>query len=219
MNRSIAYIIDDDTDAGSSAHSTLCSLGIRSLVCASAEDFIRRYSTRLASCLVLDLQMPGMKGLELIEWLRGRGVDIPFIVLSSHGDIPSVVQSMKLGAAEFLEKPANPQVLGDHVRRLLQLDMERTATQAGINEMRARFDALTERECEMLGLLVNGLSSKQIAASTGISVKTVENHRAHVLAKTRAPNVASLVRMSMTVRALPGITSPFLGKSLDKIKG
>ena len=181
----------------------LNSVGMVAQVHHSAEEFIRKHFTQVASCLILDLRMPGMTGLELIEWLRSRKIEMPIIVLSSHGDIPAVVQSMKLGAAEFLEKPPVPALLIEAVRRLLQSDAQRIAARAKIQEIYDDFARLTEREKELVELLANGLSSKQIAASIGISIKTVENHRSHVLAKTHAVNVASLVRMKMMVNPQP----------------
>jgi two-component system response regulator FixJ len=199
MNRSIVYIVDDDPQVRSYVHGIMRSAGIRSVDCPSAEEFIKRFSPGLASCLILDLRMPGMTGLDLIASMRAQKIDVPIIVLSSHGDIPAVVQSMKLGAAEFLEKPPNPGDLVEKVRRLLQVDTERLAARAQLQQIADKFESLTHREREMVELMVNGLSSKEIAAAVGISIKTVENHRSHVLAKTRAVNVASLVRMKMMV--------------------
>jgi FixJ family two-component response regulator len=124
---------------------------------------------------------------------------MPVIVLSGHGNIPAVVESMKLGAAEFLEKPVDDRVLVNRVRELLQSEITRREDLAKIQEIRDRFATLTGREKELVELLAGGLSSKQIAARVGIALKTVENHRSHLLAKTRAPNVASLVRMKMIV--------------------
>ncbi|MDP9175978.1 MAG: response regulator [Planctomycetota bacterium] len=200
MNDCIVHVVDDDPGVLSSVQGILSSAGISARIYHSAEEFIGRHSAANAgACLILDLRMPGMKGPELIEWLRAGRIEMPIIILSSHGDVPSVVESMKMGAAEFLEKPPDPLVLIEKVRRLLQAAVERSAARIKIQEIRDDFAKLTQREREMVELLANGLSSKEIAANIGISVKTVENHRSHVLAKTRAANVASLVRMKMMV--------------------
>jgi two-component system, LuxR family, response regulator FixJ len=197
MNDFTVYIVDDEPGVLQSVQSTLNSVGISAHTFPSAQQFIRSYSPQNAACLILDLQMPGMTGMELIEWLRAHHIDIPVIILSGHANVPAVVQSMKLGAAEFLEKPVNDHNLIEKVREVFQSETNRCNERAKIQEICNSFATLTERERELLELLAQGLSSKQIAAEVGISLKTVENHRSHLLAKTRATNVASLVRMKM----------------------
>ena len=197
MNNSTVYIVDDDPTVLESVQDSLRSAGMPIRGYHSAEEFIRHCSFDGGGCLILDLQMPGMTGIELIEWLRANHIDIPVIVLSGHGNIPAVVESMKLGAAEFLEKPVDDRTLVARVRELLQAETARYNEKEKTREIRDTFATLTEREKEVVELLASGLSSKQIAAKVGIALKTVENHRTHVLAKTRAVNVASLVRMKM----------------------
>jgi two-component system response regulator FixJ len=197
MNNPTVHVVDDDPAVLESVQRSLRSAGIKTHGYHSAEAFIRDCSFRDAACLILDLRMPGMTGMNLIEWLRTRHVEMPVIVLSGHGDIPAVVESMKLGAVEFIEKPANDLMLINRVRELLQAEMARCNELARTQEIREKFATLTDRENEVVELLATGLSSKQIAARVGISFKTVENHRSHILAKTRAGNVASLVRMKM----------------------
>jgi two-component system response regulator FixJ len=197
MNRSMVYIVDDDPNVLESVQNTVRAAGMEVRAYPSAEDFIQDYCCPDTGCLILDLQMPGMTGMKLIEWLRARQIELPVIVLSGHADIPAVVSSMKLGVAEFLEKPADGQMLVNKVRELLQLEFARCDERTRIQTIRGCFATLTERERELVELLAGGLSSKQIAARLGIALKTVENHRSHLLAKTRAVNVASLVRMKM----------------------
>lgn len=196
MNKTTVYVVDDDPAVLESVRTAFA--GTRVLAYQSAEAFIADYcSLTSTACLILDLRMPGMKGMKLIEWLREQHIEMPVIVLSGHGNIPAVVESMKLGAVEFLEKPADVGMLVNRVRELVRLENERFDERAIVQEVRDRFLTLTEREKELVELLASGLSSKQIAAQVGIALKTVENHRSHVLAKTRAVNVASLVRMKM----------------------
>ncbi len=197
MNDTTVYMVDDDKALLESVRSGFRSAGIGVSTYCSAEDFILDYCSLATACLILDLRMPGMQGMKLIEWLRAQHVQMPVIMLSGHGDIPAVVESIKLGAVEFFEKPADVQMLVNRVRELLRLEAMRLDARAIVEEIRDRFLTLTERENELVELLAGGLSSKQIAARVGIAVKTVENHRSHVLAKTRAVNVASLVRMKM----------------------
>jgi len=199
MKESLVYIVDDDQTVLESVQNSLRSVGMLVRAYHSAEQFIPDFCPHNTACLIVDLQMPGMTGMALIEWLRARQIEMPVIVLSGHGNIPAVVESMKLGAAEFLEKPIDDRVLVNRVRQLLQSEITRREDLAKIQEIRDRFATLTGREKELVELLAGGLSSKQIAARVGIALKTVENHRSHLLAKTRAPNVASLVRMKMIV--------------------
>jgi len=197
MKNATVHIVDDDPILLESLQNSFLSVGMLAHTYRSAEEFIPNCSPRNAACLILDLRMPGMTGMKLIEWLRSRHIEMPVIVLSGHGDIPAVVESMKLGVVEFLQKPADTHMLINRVRELLQSETVRRDERAQEQEIRERFATLSDREKELVELLVSGLSSKQIAARVGIALKTVENHRSHVLAKTRAVNVASLVRMKM----------------------
>src|SRR3984885_4803319 len=200
MNDPTVCIVDDDPAVLESVQNSLRSAGMRVHAFHSAEEFIQDCASHHAACLILDLQMPSMSGVELIEWLRAQHIEMPIIVLSGHGDIPAVVETMKLGAAEFLAKSADHRVLISKVRELLQSQTMRRDEREKIQEIRDSFATLTDREKELVELLASGLSSKQIAAQVGIALKTVENHRSHLLAKTNAVNVANLVRMQMLVR-------------------
>jgi FixJ family two-component response regulator len=191
------YVVDDDPNLCTALQATFRRIDLLVDTYPSAEAFIQNFDSHRIGCLILDLRMPGMGGIKLIEWLRERRIEMPVIVLSGHGNIPAVVESMKLGAVEFLEKPAEAVTLITKVQQLLHEAAARSAELLRVQEIRNCFSTLTDREREMVELLADGLSSKQIADMIGISFKTVENHRSHLLAKTGAVNVASLVRMKM----------------------
>lgn len=199
MNELPIYIIDDDPAVLALLDRTLASQGAIVRTYPSANDFIEVCVLPEAACLILDLRMPGMTGLGLMDWLREHHIEIPVIILSGHGDIPAVVDSMKRGAIDFIEKPVNPELLVEKVHALMHISQDRIVARAKKQQMRDRFANLTDREKELLELLAEGLSSKQIAAKLNISIKTVENHRSHLLAKTHAVNVASLIRMRAVV--------------------
>jgi FixJ family two-component response regulator len=197
MHDCTIYIVDDDSSVLNSIQSALTPTEIPIRAFPSAEEFIQNYCPSGVACLILDLQMPGMTGMELFEWLRVRHIDIPVIILSGHADIPAVVNGMKLGAADFLEKPVNDRALIEKVRELVESETARCNERAQIQALRDNFATLTERQTQLMEMLAQGMSSKQIAIALGISIKTVENHRSRLLAKTGAINVASLVRMKM----------------------
>jgi two-component system, LuxR family, response regulator FixJ len=201
MNDFLVYIVDDDPAVLDLLRSILCPAGADVHSFGSAEEFVLARPSHYAACLILDLRMPGMTGIGLMDWLKAHNLEMPVIVLSGHGDIPAVVDSMKHGAVEFIQKPADPLFLLEKVRELARLLPRRVATNAELRQIREGFASLTAREAELVELVARGLSSKEIAATAGISTRTVENHRSHVLAKTNAGNVASLVRMKMMVNA------------------
>lgn len=193
----MVYIVDDDPGMLTFLETVMTLESIPALFFRCAQQFLSDYKPTDAGCLILDLEMPGMSGLGLLEQLQERGILIPVIIMTGGGDIPAVVRSMKLGAIEFLQKPLDRRILVATVREALQADAARRETKATADDFRARLSLLTNREDEVLQLLVEGLSNKQVALRMGISRKTVENHRASIMAKTRAVNVADLVRMRM----------------------
>jgi FixJ family two-component response regulator len=197
----IVYVVDDDPGMRQSTTLLLQSAGLSCAAYASAGDFLGAYQPRRAGCLILDLQLPGMGGIDLVEELRTRGMALPVLIVSGTGTIHMAVKGMKLGVLDFLEKPADPQTLLTKVRAALDLDARNRAEAAEKQDIRDRFASVTSRERELLKLLVEGQSSKQIASMLGISIKTVENHRTHLMEKTRATNIADLVRMSMLIDA------------------
>jgi two-component system response regulator FixJ len=196
---STVFVVDDDA---AMRRSTAMLLEAADFPCEefeSAAAFLDDYRPARPGCLILDLHMPGMGGLELVERLRGQGVAIPVVVVSGTGTIPLAVQGMKLGVLDFLVKPVDPDVLVEKVRAALDIDRQQRDDAAALVPVRARLASLTPRERQLLKLLVSGLANKQIANELGISIKTVENHRASLMLKTGALNAADLTRMSMLV--------------------
>ena len=196
-NEPTVFIVDDDAGIRKSLSLVMESARLNVRAYPSADEFLADYESRGPGCVVLDLSMPGMSGLDLLEALRGRGSDLPVIIVTGTGTVPAAVKGMKLGAVDFLEKPADHRQVLDKVQRALANHAKQRAEAADVDAIRARMAHLTARERELLRHVIVGLANKQIAHEMGISIKTVENHRANLMAKTEALNTADLVRMSM----------------------
>lgn len=193
------YVVDDDEEVRRSLAFLLKSLG-RPVEChPSAEAFLAHRQSDRPGCLVLDVRMPGMSGLELQTLLNRAGSSLSVVFLSGHGDIPMAVEAMRGGAVVFLEKPCNDQVLLDHVTDGLRRSAEHCGRAATAARVRERLDSLTARERAVLDLVCQGKPNKVIAFELDISIKTVEVHRAHVMEKMAADSVADLTRMLMAV--------------------
>ena len=192
----IVFVIDDDRMIRDGLQSLIRSVGLRVETFASAQDFLGATRPDTPACLVLDVRMPGLSGLDLQLKLRDDGIPIPVIFITGHGDIPMSVRAMKEGAHEFLTKPVRGQDLLDAVQKALASDRTLRQRRKEANEIRGRFESLTPREKEVLELVVAGLLNKQIADQLGMSELTVKTHRAHVMEKTQAESLAHLVRMS-----------------------
>jgi len=198
MNRQpTVFVVDDDAGMRKSTIMLLEAASLPHIAYDSAKAFLARFDPDAPGCLLLDLHMPGMSGMDLIEQLRAQNCLLPVLVVSGTGTIPMAVQGMKLGVVDFLEKPVSPEVLIPKVQAAIELDAQRRVDAAGQAALRGRLVSLTVRERELLKLLVGGASNKIIAAELGISIKTVENHRAHIMEKTGALNTADLVRISL----------------------
>jgi two-component system response regulator FixJ len=193
----IVYIVEDDPGMRKSLEMVMASAALRVKSYDSADAFLKHFVPGDRACLVLDLQMPGMHGLELLRELRAAGLGLPVIVVTGTGTIPAAVESMKLGVVDFVEKPVGHHTLLSKVLQAIARDATKRVEISEADEIRQRLAALTQRERELLGMIVGGSSSKEIAADLGISIKTVANHRAHLIAKAGAVNTADLVRMSM----------------------
>lgn len=190
------HIVDDDAAVRDALRWLLEGEGLVARTYSSAEDFLARYSSELPGCAIVDLRMPGMSGLELQEALARRKLRLPLIFVTAHGDVPQAVIAMRRGAVDFVEKPFTDERLVDAVQRALAPRPHRAAgEEAEPAIVRSRAAALSPRERDVLSAVVEGKSSKAIAADLGIAVKTVEAHRARIMAKLGTPSVAALVRV------------------------
>ncbi|MBS1209459.1 MAG: DNA-binding response regulator [Proteobacteria bacterium] len=193
----LVYIVDDDEALRDSLIWLLESTGLKSQAFESAESFLAAYSPKMNGCLVLDIRMPGMSGLELHEKLNAMHATLPVIFITGHGDVPMAVSALKKGAVDFIEKPFNDEEMVTLIRGALLEDLKNhEARQQGADAQR-RIEALTPREREVLELIVAGRLNKQIADDLGISIKTVEVHRARVMEKMGVNSLAELVQHVM----------------------
>ena len=193
------FVVDDDESVRGSLRFLLRSVGLESHAFGSAPEFLAAYDPAQPGCLVLDVRMPGMSGLELQQELNVRGAIIPVVFITGHGDVPMAVEAMQHGAHDFLQKPFRDEELIERVKRALAKDAK---TRAGLEEhqsIRARLDSLTPRERQVLALMARGKPNKIMAYELGLSQRTVEIHRARVMEKSGASSVAELVRMVMDV--------------------
>jgi two-component system, LuxR family, response regulator FixJ len=190
-------LVDDDAAARSSLRLLLKSLGLAATAYDSAASFLAAYDPAQSGCLLLDIRMPGMSGLELQQVLNQRGIISPIVFLTGHGDVPMAVEAMQQGAFDFLQKPFRDQDLLDRVQRALAKDRAIRAEQRGQESIRQRLGSLTAREQDVLDLVATGAPNKVIAYKLGISQRTVEIHRARVMEKMSADSLAALVHMTM----------------------
>jgi FixJ family two-component response regulator len=197
------FVVDDDAGVRSSIRLLLKSVGIPATPMASAQEFLDAFDPAQPGCLVLDIRMPGMNGLELQQQLNLRGAIIPVLFITGHGDVPMAVEAMQQGAFDFLQKPFRDQELIDRIHKALERDREAREALAQHDQIRAKLAALTSRERQVLDLLTQGKQNKVMAAELGISQRTVEIHRAHVMDKLGARSLAQLVRMMLDASPAP----------------
>ena len=200
------FVVDDDEAVRNSLRFLLKSVGLATRTLASAAEFLETYSPSQPGCLVLDVRMPGMSGLELQQQLNVRGAVIPVIFITGHGDIPMAVEAMQHGAFDFLQKPFRDQDLIDRIQRALAKDARNRSSLKELDRIRQRFDSLTPREREVLTLMTRGKANKVMAAELGLSQRTVEIHRARVMEKSGAASLAQLVRMVMDLEPTDAAT-------------
>jgi len=195
------FVVDDDEAMRHSLQWLIESVGHRVRTFGSADAFLQSYYPGQAGCLLLDVRMPGMSGLELQSYLARQEIRLPVIIITGHGDIAMAVKAMQAGAVNFIEKPFNDEALLSSIRGALELDERRRAVQRQRSDIAARLAELTPREHEVMEMVTKGMSNRDIAAALGVSAKTVEAHRARVMDKMRAESLAELVRMVLISRS------------------
>jgi RNA polymerase sigma factor (sigma-70 family) len=203
MGESLVFVVDDDAAVRRSVERLIRSVGLRVESFASAQEFLRREHPDGPACVVLDVRMPGLSGLDLQEKLTAAELAIPVIFMTGHGTVPMSVRAMKAGAVDFLQKPFDDQVLLDAVHQALERDRQARLEGEQLQEVRQRMESLTPREREVFALVVSGMLNKQIAAELGTSEKTIKVHRARVMLKMQADSLADLVRLAEKLGVRP----------------
>jgi RNA polymerase sigma factor (sigma-70 family) len=196
-NQAIVHVVDDDAALRDSLRWLIESVGLAARVYGTAEEFLSDYDGGGPGCLVLDVRMPGLSGLELQEKLRRQDIQIPIIIVTAHADVPIAIRALKAGAMDFIEKPFSDQILLDRVREAIEHDREQRQVAAKRAAIAAQVAQLTPREREVMSLVVAGKANKVIASELGLSQKTVEVHRARVMRKMHAESVAQLVQLAL----------------------
>ena len=196
----IVFVVDDDASVRSSLKFLLSTVGLHAEAFDSADSFLRKKCSDVPSCLVLDVRLPGLSGLDFQRELAARNICIPIVFLTGHGDIPMSVRAMKAGAVEFLTKPFRDQDLLDAVRVALDRDRARREQETEMTDLRRRFDCLTSREQEVVSMVVAGMLNKQIAAELGTAESTVKVQRSRAMEKMQAESLADLIKMIQKVQ-------------------
>lgn len=205
MPEPTVFVVDDDQAVVRSLRWLIESVSLKVETFDSARAFQKGYDPSLPGCLVLDVRMPGLSGLELQEWVAVRDIQLPIIFITGHGDVKMAVKAVQSGAFDFIEKPFNDQDLLDRIQKAIDHDTEQREKLHKRYRLKDLFNSLTPRESEVLDLVVEGLSNKAIANRLGLSFKTVEVHRGNMMAKMQASSVSDLVKMAMKNNAANGV--------------
>ncbi|WP_317622983.1 response regulator transcription factor [Thiohalophilus thiocyanatoxydans] len=200
MKQATIHVVDDDQAVRESIEWLIESVGLNIRTYASANEFLENYTEDSLGCLILDVRMPGISGLDLQHILTERGIDLSVVFVTGHGDVPMAVRALKNGAVDFIEKPFNDQLLLDTIQSAVQKHSQRLKQRAELENLQTRYDNLTTREQEVMDRVVTGKPNRDVGGELGISVKTVEVHRAKVMEKMRARSIADLVKMAMMMR-------------------
>jgi FixJ family two-component response regulator len=200
FDQATVFVVDDDEAVRNSLYWLLDSVSLTVKTYASVGDFVESYDPQQGGCLLLDVRMPGMSGMEFLAHRGSRGIRLPVIMITGHGDVPMAVRALRQGAFDFIQKPFNGQELLDRVHAALKLDSENRPRYSQVDSLRQAFKALTAREREIMELVVTGNSSKQVARVLGISARTVDIHRANVMKKLNVHTIAELVQARLACR-------------------
>jgi FixJ family two-component response regulator len=195
-DQAVVYVVDDEPSIRNSAKELIESVGLRVQTFATAQEFLRAQRPDVSGCLVLDVRLPGLSGLDLQRELAKTNCSLPIIFITGHGDIPMTVRAMKAGAIDFLAKPYRHQDLLDAITHAIERDRLDRAQRSEIAELRQRYESLTPREREVMAFLVKGMLNKQVAAELAMTEPTVKFHRAHVMQKMKVESIAELVRIA-----------------------
>jgi FixJ family two-component response regulator len=198
----MVFVVDDQQAVRDSLRWLLESIGIPVRDYPTAEAFLRDYEPAQPGCLILDVRMPGMSGLDLQEELARRGIELPTIVITAHAEVPMAVRAVKAGAVDFIQKPFSHELLLDRVKQALELDAQEREIRHRRDEARRRLAALTPREREVIVMVAEGRANKAIAAALGVAIKTVEVHRGRAMEKMQAENLAELIRICLLASAV-----------------
>ncbi|MCG7898983.1 MAG: response regulator transcription factor [Candidatus Thiodiazotropha lotti] len=193
------YVVDDDEEVRSALKLLFESVGLPVICFASALEYLDRFDESLPGCLVVDIRMPGMSGLDMQEKLNELPLHPPVIIITGHGDVPMAVRAVQAGAVDFIEKPFRDQILLDSVHRAIEMDAEKRGEASRLSEIRDHLNQLTPREREVLDLVISGMRNKNISEQLGITLSTVEAHRSRVMEKMQADSLSHLMRMMLTL--------------------